>query len=304
MSSSPIIDDTFAEAFPMRAARLIITALDRELVEIAVSEFCGNASSVIGCDAEVGLEKYLEPDETLDGRPGAAVLAFAFDRDSLESAVTSRVGQNVLTCPTTACYSGLPVERRKDRIKVGAQLRFFGDGFQISKKFADQRFWRIPVMDGEFFCEDVTGSVKGIGGGNLLVCGRTQIETLTAVRAAVEEINQLGDVILPFPSGIVRSGSKVGSKYKPLKASTNDAWCPTLRGQTSTALQEAEQAVYEIVIDGLSTQAVAKAMRVGLDTVKTMPGIVRISAGNYGGKLGPHHFHLHRLDDPNCGIPE
>ena len=203
MSSSPIIDDTFAEAFPMRAARLIITALDRELVGIAVSEFCGNASSVIGCDAEVGLEKYLEPDETLDGRPGAAVLAFAFDRDSLESAVTSRVGQNVLTCPTTACYSGLPVERRKDRIKIGAQLRFFGDGFQISKKFADQRFWRIPVMDGEFLCEDVTGSVKGIGGGNLLVCGRTQIETLTAVRAAVEEINQLSDVILPFPSGIV-----------------------------------------------------------------------------------------------------
>ena len=159
-------------------------------------------------------------------------------------------------------------------------------------------------MDGEFLCEDVTGSVKGIGGGNLLVCGRTQIETLTAVRAAVEEINQLSDVILPFPSGIVRSGSKVGSKYKPLKASTNDAWCPTLRGQTSTALQEEEQAVYEIVIDGLSTQAVAKAMRVGLDTVKTMPGILRISAGNYGGKLGPHHFHLHRLDDPNCGIPE
>ena len=120
----------------------------------------------------------------------------------------------------------------------------------------------------------------------------------------MEEINRLSDVILPFPSGIVRSGSKVGSKYKALKASTNDAWCPTLRGQTSTALQEAEQAVYEIVIDGLSTQAVAKAMRVGLETIKTMQGILRISAGNYGGKLGPHHFHLHRLDDPDCGIPE
>ena len=125
----------------------------------------------------------------------------------------------------------MPVERRKDRIKIGAQLRFFGDGFQISKKFADQRFWRIPVMDGEFLCEDVTGSVKGIGGGNLLVCGRTQIETLTAVRAAVEEINQLSDVVLPFPSGIVRSGSKVGSKYKPLKASTNDAWCRHFEGK-------------------------------------------------------------------------
>jgi formylmethanofuran--tetrahydromethanopterin N-formyltransferase len=193
---------------------------------------------------------------------------------------------------------------RKDRIKVGSQLRFFGDGFQFSKKFDTQRFWRIPVMDGEFVCEDVVGCVKGIGGGNLLVCGRSQAETLAAVRAAVRAVDALHDVILPFPAGIVRSGSKVGSKYKGLKASTNDAWCPTLRGQTESALLDGEQAVYEIVIDGLSTQAVANAMKVGLETVRTMSGVMRISAGNYGGKLGPHHFHLQRLDDPECGIPK
>ncbi len=304
MSNAPQIDDTFAEAFPMRATRLIITAFDEELVKVAASEFCGNASSVIGCDAEVGVERYLNQSETIDGRPGVAILAFAFNTESLESAVTSRVGQNVLTCPTTACYSGLVVQSRKDRIKIGSQLRFFGDGFQFSKKFESQRFWRIPVMDGEFVCEDVAGTVKGIGGGNLLVCGRTQSETLDAVRAAVTEINAMDDVILPFPAGIVRSGSKVGSKYKALKASTNDPWCPTLRGQTDTALQSGEQAVYEIVIDGLSTQSVAKAMKVGLDTVKTKPGVLRVSAGNYGGKLGPHHFHLHRLDDPRCGVKD
>ena len=301
MTDKPQIDDTFAEAFPMRGTRLIITAIDGELARIAATEFCGNASSVIGCDAEAGIERIVPEDETPDGRPGVSVLAFAFNRESLEHAVTARVGQNVLTCPTTACFSGLRGETKKDRIKVGAQLRFFGDGFQFSKKLADRRFWRVPVIDGEFLCEDVAGAVKGIGGGNLLVCGRSQAETLSGVRAAVAAIGKLRDVILPFPAGIVRSGSKVGSKYKGLKASTNDKWCPTLQGQTDSLLQDGEQAVYEIVIDGLSAKAVAAAMKAGLEAACEQPGVLRISAGNYGGKLGPHHFHLHKLDDPDCG---
>jgi formylmethanofuran--tetrahydromethanopterin N-formyltransferase len=295
MPDQPTIDDTFAEAFPMRATRLIITAIDDELARIAATEFCGNASSVIGCDAEVGIERAVPAEETPDARPGMSVLAFAFDKKSLEAAVTARVGQNVLTCPTTACYSGLDAEQKKDRIKVGAQLRFFGDGFQFSKKLDDRRYWRVPVMDGEFLCEDVVGTVKGIGGGNLLICGRSQAETLAAVRASVAAIHLVPDVILPFPAGIVRAGSKVGSKYPALKASTNDKWCPSLRGQTETALQDGEQAVYEIVIDGLSETAVATAMKVGLDAAVAATGVLRISAGNYGGKLGPHHFHLRKL---------
>lgn len=296
MPESPIVDDTFAEAFPMRATRLIITAIDEDLASIAAREFCGNASSVIGCDAEAGIEKSMPASETIDGRPGIAVLAFAFDKKSLEKAVTARVGQNVLTCPTTACYSGLHSEDKKDRIKVGAQLRFFGDGYQFSKKLDARRFWRVPVMDGEFLCEDVIGTVKGIGGGNLLVCGKDQAHTLAAARAAARAIDALPNVIMPFPSGIVRSGSKVGSKYPQLKASTNDKWCPSLRGQTESSLRDSEQAVYELVIDGLDASAVASAMQAGLSAASAMPGIVRISAGNYGGKLGPHHFHLHRLE--------
>jgi formylmethanofuran--tetrahydromethanopterin N-formyltransferase len=296
MSEQPKIDDTFAEAFPMRATRLIITALDDQLAETAAREFCGNASSVIGCDTEAGIECTLPDNETIDGRPGVSVLAFAFDKKSLEKAVTARVGQNVLTCPTTACYSGLHCEDKKDRIKVGAQLRFFGDGYQFSKKLQDRRFWRVPVMDGEFLCEDVVGTVKGIGGGNLLVCGRSLSETLSAVRAAADAINRLPDVILPFPSGIVRAGSKVGSKYAQLKASTNEKWCPSLRGQTESVLRDDEQAVYEIVIDGLSELAVAAAMLAGLNAAASASGVLRISAGNYGGKLGPHHFHLHQLE--------
>ncbi|MGI9473405.1 MAG: formylmethanofuran--tetrahydromethanopterin N-formyltransferase [Rubripirellula sp.] len=299
MSDQVTIDDTFAEAFPMRGTRLIITAIDQELADIAAGEFCGNASSVIGCDAEAGIESLVDAEQTPDGRPGVAVLAFAFDKASLEKAVTARVGQNVLTCPTTACYSGLFSQVKKDHIKVGAQLRFFGDGFQFSKKLGDRRFWRVPVMDGEFLCEDVVGTVKGIGGGNLLVCGRSQRETLAATRAAVAAINSVPDVIMPFPSGIVRSGSKVGSKYKPLKASTNEKWCPSLRGQTDSELREGEQAVYEIVMDGLSEAAVTAGMLAGLNAAAESPGVCRISAGNYGGKLGPHHFHLQRLETAN-----
>lgn len=279
----------------MWGTRLIITAIDLELATIAALEFCGNASSVIGCDAEAGIERGLGASRTPDGRPGVSVLAFAFNKKSLEKAVSSRVGQNILTCPTTAVYSGLTDCPKEDRIKVGAQLRYFGDGYQISKKLDKQRYWRIPVMDGEFLCEDVFGAQKGIGGGNLLVCGASQIETLAAVRAAATAINDLDDVILPFPAGIVRSGSKVGSQYPQLKASTSHKWCPTLRGQTESELEDGERAVYEIVIDGFSEAAVAKAMQVGLDTVARRPGVLRVSAGNYGGKLGPHHFHLQRL---------
>lgn len=297
MPDLPQIDDTFAEAFPMVGTRLIITALDLELASMAALEFCGNASSVIGCDAEAGVERGLNGNRTPDGRPGVSVLAFAFNRKALEKAVSSRIGQNVLTCPTTACYSGLTDQPKESHIRVGAQLRYFGDGFQISKKLGTQRYWRMPVMDGEFLCEDVFGTVKAIGGGNLLLCGRSQIEALAAARAAATAINDLEDVILPFPAGVVRSGSKVGSKYPQLKASTNHKWCPTLTGQTDTDLQEGEAAVYEIVIDGFSESAVAQAMQVGLETAAAMPGVLRISAGNYGGKLGPHHFHLRRLQE-------
>ena len=295
MPAKAVVDDTFAEAFSMAATRLIITAVDQELAQIAAQEFCGNASSVIGCDTEAGIEKQIAAADTPDGRPGVAVLAFAFNRQTLEKAVAARVGQNVLTCPTTACLAGLTSDSKEHRIKLGSLLRFFGDGYQFSKKLGERRFWRLPVMDGEFLCDDVVGTVKAIGGGNLIVCGATQLETLRAVQAAAAAINQLDDVILPFPAGIVRSGSKVGSKYKQLKASTNHQWCPSLRGQTESLLQPGENAVYEIVIDGLSAQAVAAAMQIALDTVRSAAGILRISAGNYGGNLGPHHFHLHRL---------
>jgi formylmethanofuran--tetrahydromethanopterin N-formyltransferase len=287
------IEDTFAEAFPMTAARLIVTTATAEWARTAAREATGYAASVIGCDAEAGIERELPPEETPDGRPGVSLLLFAFSRDALQKAAVNRVGQCVLTCATTACYNGLPVVPDK-AIRIGGQLRFFGDGFQFSKKLAGRRFWRVPVMDGEFTCEDLFGTVKGVAGGNFLILGENQSAALAAAEAAAAAIREVPGVILPFPGGIVRSGSKVGSKYKKLRASTNDAYCPTLRGQVTTALPEGVGAVYEVVIDGLDVAAVEEATRVGV-AAACRPGVVRITAGNYGGSLGPFHLHLHKV---------
>jgi formylmethanofuran--tetrahydromethanopterin N-formyltransferase len=287
------IEDTFAEAFPMTAARLIVTAETSEWARTAGQLATGYAASVIGCDAEAGIERELPAAETPDGQPGVSLLLFAFNRDALQKAAINRVGQCVLTCPTTACYNGLPLVKDKT-IRIGGNLRFFGDGWQFSKKLQGRRFWRMPVMDGEFTCEDVFGTVKGVAGGNFLILGTSQAEALSAAQAAVAVMRAVPGVIMPFPGGIVRSGSKVGSRYKKLRASTNDAYCPTLRGVVKTALPDNVNAVYEIVIDGVDQSAVEQAMRVGIGAA-CRPGIARISAGNYGGTLGPVHLHLHRL---------
>lgn len=287
------IEDTFAEAFPMTACRVIVTADTPGWADTAAHEATGYASSVIGCDAEGGIERTLPSTETPDGRPGVSLLFFAFSRDALQKAVVNRVGQCVLTCPTTACYSGLIGDPDRS-IKIGGNLRYFGDGWQISKRLDGIRYWRIPTMDGEFLCQESFGTVKGVAGGNFLILGESVPKALAAAEAAIAAVRRVPGVMSPFPGGIVRAGSKVGSKYPTLKASTNDAYCPTLRGQVNTALPDGVNAVYELVFDGLDLQAVEEATRVGIRAA-CLPGVVKITAGNYGGKLGPHHLHLHKL---------
>jgi formylmethanofuran--tetrahydromethanopterin N-formyltransferase len=289
------IVDTFAEAFPIKAARLVITAANPKWAHTAATVLCGNATSVIACDIEAAIERDVPADDTPDGRPGVAVLAFGFSVDALGKALQNRVGQCVLTCPTTACFNGIFDCPKEKQIRIGGGIRYFGDGFQKSKKLGDRRYWRIPVMDGEFLCEDYFGTVTGVAGGNLLIAGRTPTAALQAAEAAAAAIRTGRDVALPFPGGIVRSGSKVGSTYPKLKASTNDAYCPTLRGLTKTALPAEARAEYEIVIDGLGFEAVQHAMRRGLHAAAATPGVVQITAGNYGGKLGKHHLHLRDL---------
>jgi formylmethanofuran--tetrahydromethanopterin N-formyltransferase len=290
------IDDTFAEAFPMRATGVVITADSAQWARQAAVTMTGFATSVIGCGCEGGIDRELKPSETPDGRPGVRVLLFAVSTGELQKQLQNRVGQCVLTSPGSACYAGLG---GSERLNLGNALRYFGDGWQISKRFGAKHYWRIPVMDGEFVCEATTGLTKeAVGGGNLLIMAASARAALAAAQAAVTAIDRVPDVITPFPGGIVRSGSKVGSKYKSVRASTNEAYCPTLRGAVKTALDAAAASVLEIVIDGLTPDAVAAAMRAGLAAiVKLGPkrGAIRVGAGNYGGKLGPHHFHLRKL---------
>ena len=290
------IDDTFAEAFDMRATALVITAHDRKWARQAAVTMTGFATSVIACGTEAAIDRDMAPDETPDGRPGVRVLMFAGSTAELQKQVQNRVGQCVLTSPGSACYAGLAGE---ETLLLGDRLRYFADGWQISKRFAGTRYWRLPVMDGEFVIEGRTGLTKSaVGGGNLLLMGRDFASTLRAAEAAAAAVAAVPDCIAPFPGGIVRSGSKVGSKYKGMIASTNDAYCPTLRGSVATALDADIGCVLEIVIDGLTDAAVAAAMRAGLHAATDLGpdrGVLRIGAGNYGGKLGRHHFHLREM---------
>lgn len=288
------IDDTFAEAFPMKATRLIVTARNETWADHAATAMTGFATSVIACGCEAGVERRLKPGETPDGRPGVAVLLFTMSNKEMGKQLQNRVGQCVLTSPTSACFAGLDAG---EPMALGKNLRFFGDGWQLSKKLGDRRYWRVPVMDGEFLCEEMTCVTKAIGGGNFLILARDQDAALKAAERAIVAMRRVPGVIMPFPGGVVRSGSKVGSKYKTLPASTNHVFCPTLKGAVKSELSAEVGAVLEIVIDGLDTAAIEHATRVGIEAAcrGRRHGVLRISAGNYGGSLGPYHFKLREI---------
>lgn len=289
------IEDTFAEAFDMKATRVIITALNETWARNAAVTMTGFATSVIGCGVEAGIEAILEADLTPDGRPGVSVLLFGMSAKDLEKQLERRVGQCILTSPSSAIYAGMEGAKT---INLGRNIRFFGDGFQISKLIGGRRYWRIPVMDGEFVCEERTAYGDAVGGGNFIVSAASPEQTLTACEAAILAMRRIPNVIMPFPGGIVRSGSKVGSKYAALPASTNHQFCPTLCGITDSRLSLDETSVLEIVVNGLADTDVRAAMRAGIKAVCELgstAGIRRVSAGNYGGKLGRHHFRLREV---------
>ncbi len=287
------VEDTFAEAFEMWAARVVITAETPDWARTAAQSMTGFATSVIGCGCEAGIERELAPDETPDGRPGVSVLLLTVRAEDLGKRLVERIGQCVLTAATTACYNGLESDRT---VNVGGPLRYFGDGFQVSKRLDGRRFWRVPVMDGEFLVEERFGIRPAVGGGNFILLGPDAASTLRAAEAAVQAIRAVPGVILPFPGGISRSGSKVGARrYKFLTASTNEVFCPTLRSVVpDTRVPRGLNCVYEIVVDGLSLAAVEEAMRRGLEAA-AQNGARFITAGNYGGRLGRYQIRLRDL---------
>jgi len=280
--NSVLIDDTFAEAFPIKMARVQITAVTERWAQEAAREATGFGTSVIGCPAEAGIECFVDGRETVDGRPGVNILICNMGLKNLENSLLMRLGQCVLTAPTAA-------------FDTGRKLSFFGDGYQKSEERFGRKIWKIPLMSGDFIIENSFGAVEGIAGGNFLIQGQNQMSALTAAEVAIDSIRKVEGAITPFPGGVVSSGSKVGSKYKGLKASTNSAFCASLREDGVCVLAEDVSCVFEIVINGVDREAIESAMRAGIHAACQVPGVLRITAANYEGKLGIHRFHLHHV---------
>jgi formylmethanofuran--tetrahydromethanopterin N-formyltransferase len=286
------IENTYAEAFPTWISRIIITAVTEEWALRAATEATGFATSAIGCPCEAGIEIILGPEETPDGRPGASILICA-SKKKLKEQVVERLAECVLTSPTTAVFDGLPEAAEK----IAVKLHFFGDGYEYQKEVGGRKCWVIPIMEGEYVGEEEFGIIKGVAGGNFFVMGENQMAALMGAQAASETIQGVCGVITSFPGGIVASGSKVGSnKYKFMPASTNEKYCPTLREKVpDTKVPAGVTALSEIVIDGLDEECVKEAMAQGIKAACTVPGVKFISAGNFGGSLGPYKFELHSI---------
>jgi len=286
------IADTFAEMFPLWAGRILITAENEKWALTAANVTTGFATSVIMAPAEAATERSVAATETPDKRPGTLIQIYNKDRFALKHQLMERIGQCIMTCPTTAAFNGLTTSKRV--LKVGSSLRYFGDGFQKKTTVGTRRCWKIPVMEGNFIVEDGFGAQEGVAGGNFMIFAETQAAALKAAEAAADAIRaKAPDVIMPFPGGVCRAGSKAGSlKYK-MKASTNHPYCPTLKTLVpDSVVPDGVECVYEIVINGLTLDAVKNAMKQGVTAAASTPGVVKISAGNYGGKLGPYKAFL------------
>ena len=289
------IEDTYCEAFGGYFARVLVTAINEKWAKIAAQIATGYGTSTIHCDAEAAIDVVVPADKTPDGRPGVIIMFFISDKKKVGNVVMNRIGQCVLTSPTSACYDALEkslAPEKEFEIKIGENLRYFGDGFEEKK----ENIWEIPVMDGIFKCQDMMKVGKGIAGGNFLIMGKDQTSCLESAEKSIEAIKDVENVIAAFPGGIARSGSKVGSKYSFLNASTNDAYCPTLRTKSDKSdLSEGENCVYEVILDGATEEAIKTAMKLGIEAAVKVSGVTRISAGNYGGKLGQYKYSLHEL---------
>ncbi|WP_309493042.1 formylmethanofuran--tetrahydromethanopterin N-formyltransferase [Candidatus Hecatella orcuttiae] len=296
MSKQVEIEDTFAEAFPMWVSRFLITAENEKWALTSARAATGFAVSIIMSPAEAGVEKTVSGDETPDGRPGAIVHIYHSSGHGLKDQLLRRIGQCVLTCPTTAAFDALGSQAVK-RLKIGASIRYFGDGFQKKDTVKDRTVWRIPVMEGEFLIESRFGVKLGVAGGNFLVLAENAKAGLEAAERAVEAVvGKVDGVVMSFPGGVCRSGSKVGSMKYKLPASTNHLYCPVLRDVVSdTLIPEGVKCVYELIFNGINLASVKEAMKKGIEASAAVPGVVKISAANFGGKLGPYKIYLKKL---------
>jgi formylmethanofuran--tetrahydromethanopterin N-formyltransferase len=296
-----VVEDTYAEAFKSLYAEVLITARDRTWLDHAICAAAGNASSAIMCDCEAGLDRRVGPGgdssvETPDGRPGALVQlhvpGFRKDRVvALERVLLVRISQNVLTCPTAACFSLLDTD---PYYKLGRKVAYFGNGRQFRDVRHGRPVWVVPILGGEFVIDRRFGFRDGVMGGNLWLLGSDVDAALAAAERAAAAISRVPGVITPFPGGVAGSGSKAGSIYSFAIASTYERFCPTLRGApgVESALPDGVNCVMETIINGRDVGSIGVAMQAGIAAAIGTPGLVRISAGNYEGRLGKSLIYL------------
>ncbi|MFY9637833.1 MAG: formylmethanofuran--tetrahydromethanopterin N-formyltransferase [Methanobacterium sp.] len=289
------IEDNFAEAFGIKVSRILITAATKKLALVAATEATGYGTSVIGCPAEAGIDGYVPPQETPDGRPGYIIMICNMNKDKLDHELLERVGMCVLTAATTAVFDWM--DKPDEKLKTGQKLKFFGDGYEQTLDIQGRKIHSIPLMSGDFLVEAELGIRAGVAGGNFFILAENQPAGLLAADAAVDAIEAVAGAITPFPGGVVASGSKVGStKYKFLGASTNEKMCVTLKDEVEGCeIPENVNGVYEIVIDGVDEEAVKEAMKAGIEAAVKISGVIQISAGNFGGNLGKYQIKLHDL---------
>ncbi len=299
------IDDTYAEAFKSIYVEFLITARDRTWLEHGVNAVTGHGSSTIMCDCEAGLDRYVGPggDEsfkTPDGRPGAIVQLhlprFRKDRvEALEKAALARISQNVLTCPTAACFNLLDTE---NYYHMGRKVAYFGNGYQERDERYGRKVWVVPILGGEFVIDRRLGYTDGLMGGNLWLFGDSVDSALEAAERGVAAVTKVPGVMMPFPGGVAGSGSKAGSKYKFAIASTYEKFCPTLQDQPGAGLPKGVKSVMEIIMNGKDLKAIIRATQAAIKAAKDTSGLIMISAGNYGGKLGKSLIYLHPDKQP------
>ena len=297
-----MIEDTYAEAFKSVFVEFLITARDRKWLDHAVAATVGNASSTIMCDCEAGLDRYVgpgsaEPDFTPDGRPGAVVQLHVprFRKDhkqALERVSLVRISQNVLTCPTASCFNLLDTD---EYFRMGRKVAYFGNGYQKRIERFGRKMWWIPTLGGEFILDRRLGYTPGLMGGNLWLFGADVDSALEAAERGAVAVQQTPGVIMPFPGGIAASGSKAGSRYSFAIASTYEKYCPELRDVAAVDSQvpAGVNSIMEIIMNGRDLESINVATQAAIAAARDTHGLLRISAGNYGGRLGKSFIYLH-----------
>ena len=302
MVKKDLIQDTFAEAFDGLYVRIMVTADDEETLRKAAEDATATPSAVIG-RLEGGVEKWLSGKETPDKRRGAILqlwkglekgkpLESVVER--FEKELSYRIRQDILVKPFTSVFDALSV-KPEDRMDMMERVGHCGDGFEWEKQLYGRRMIVVPVMVPDFLIERYVGYARGVSGGNFWMMCRTKKAVSEAGKAALEAIGKVEGVITPFD--VCSAGSKTETKFPLIGPTTNHPYCPSLREKLGreSLVPDGINYIPEIVISGVSMRAVKDAMKVGIEASLTVDGVVKVSAGNYEGKMGEYKIHLREL---------